>query len=315
MDNQMKLDLVTVMYEPEILLQKVQARSILRHLDRGLIENIFVVINEDDPRKTIEAFKKIVLKEYGELSEKVVILSVADLFHSKSRSSGWKRQQTIKLMVANKISTENYMVLDCKNHFIKPTNKAVFFNLDSKKILIPKIKNHGSRQSRLEAMCKYFNVDLNLNLDKLMPITTPFVLSKTEVLNMISEIEKKEGRPFPDFFHAAGIEFTEFFLYAAYLYSKPEVFEELYEFGKKTSIILWETQPKTAEELELALETLNESVHVVSLHRKRAQILTDEELLVMADYWTRYQLFDNTKDAKQYILEMKKDMLRINDEA
>jgi hypothetical protein len=40
----------------------------------------------------------------------------------------WRAQQVLKLEVARRVATEQYLLLDAKNHFVRPTTSADFWH-------------------------------------------------------------------------------------------------------------------------------------------------------------------------------------------
>lgn len=296
----MKIDFVTVTYGMEIPLLRLQARSMRLFLDRGIVGSIVVVINEDDPGETRERILRDVLPEYGDLSGLVRIVAVGDIFSDRTRASGWKRQQTIKLMAATLPGEDHYVVLDSKNHFIKPVSLSRFISADGRMISM-RHRSHGERHYRLVKVLEYFGAG-NVLLNSLMPITTPFVLPRREVAEMIRYIEAREGVGFPAFFHSAGPDVTEFFLFYAYLIMRYGTVENLYLMGDPFVAILWEGTPvgiRLARTLDKALK--DDSVYCLSLHVKRARVINTADASVLSQAWAELGIFGSRSEGLRYI--------------
>jgi hypothetical protein len=125
------LDFVTIIYndEREIDLLKLQASS-FSFVDTNIINNIIIIFN--DNKNLNEGFKE---KFYNEiihyypntLIEKIKLLFLEDL-GLDFEYSNWFTQQLIKLEVSKYVSSDYYVVLDGKNHFINNITIDYFFN-------------------------------------------------------------------------------------------------------------------------------------------------------------------------------------------
>lgn len=296
----MKIDFLTLTYGIEVPLLLLQARSMRLFLDRNIVGSIVVVINEDDPAATRERIMRDVMPEYGDLSAFVKIVAVGDIFSDRSKASGWKRQQTIKIMAAMILNEDHYVALDSKNHFIKPVSLSRFIAADGRMISTRR-RSHGDRHYRLVKVCDYFGLG-DVSPDTLMPITTPFVLPRKDVAEMIRYVEAREGGNFPAFFHLAGPDVTEFFLFYAYLMMRYGNVEDLYLMDDPFVLILWEGNPVGAR-LTKALERAvrNDSVYCLSLHVKRTRVITASDATALSQIWVDLGIFGSVRDALSYL--------------
>lgn len=296
----MKIDFLTVTYGVEVPLLRLQARSMRLFLDRGIVGSIVVVINEDDAAATRERIMRDVMPEYGDLSTFVKVVAVGDIFSDRSKASGWKRQQTIKIMASTLPGEDHYVALDSKNHFIKPVSLSRFIAADGRMISTSR-RSHGDRHYRLLKVCDYFGLG-DVSPDRLMPITTPFVLPRKDVAEMVRYIEAREGTGFPAFFHGAGPDVTEFFLFHAYLMMRYGDVETLYLMDDPFVLILWEGNPVGAR-LTKALERAvrGDSVYCLSLHIKRTRVITGSDAAALSQTWAELGMFDSVQDGLDYL--------------
>jgi hypothetical protein len=85
--------------------------------------NIIIIVNEDDDMKWLVWYDRHkILPQHN-----VEVIFKNDLFPASSHSmesynDGWVTQQILKLIIATKVVTPEYVLLDTKNFFIKPTS-------------------------------------------------------------------------------------------------------------------------------------------------------------------------------------------------
>jgi len=217
-----KIDLVTIVFNDEIELKllKLQAYS-LKYIAPSFINNIFIVYNDDEEHN----FEDILEYYPDELKFKVTIIYRKDLCPD-IKGSNWHNQQLLKLVVAQKVISEYYVVLDSKNHLIRDVSEADFFNSDGKSKLFTFnpgwiIKHYFSCLQYFEAknIFNYQYEDVNKTRGKgynILLSDTPYIFKTADVLEMIEYIKKKEGTSFETFFLKRN-DITEFYLYATYL--------------------------------------------------------------------------------------------------
>lgn len=305
---QSSLDFVTVVYYPEVLLLKLQARSFRLFLEDQRIGNIYIVVNEDDPRPTVSFIEEQVLPEYGPYASRVKIVAGNKLQAISTPVNGWRKQQTLKLLVARTIESEAYLALDAKNHFIKKCNVLNFLTPEGLMRTF-RARQRGSLMQYFVNSANYFDLDPATYLDAAMPATTPYALSTRLVREMMDAIEKKEGTSFEDFFHAPHRNVTEFFLYFTYLVKYHSPIEQFYKFGKRNAVTLFTRWPDTEEKLREALEKLSEpSIVVFGLHKNRVMTLDKHFGRIISNYWAKVGLFADKSDAAVYLQGLRKSV-------
>src|SRR5262249_23294214 len=140
---------------------------------------------------------------------------------------GWTAQQVLKLSVADQLSTEHYVVLDAKNHFIDRAGSSLFVASDGRaRATVHGYKNHSLRPM-FEHVLAYLGLDPNDYLERFTGTITPFTLDTALVRTMMQDIERSRGRPFADEFVANDL--TEFFLYSGWLVANGRSLDQVYE--------------------------------------------------------------------------------------
>lgn len=202
------IDLVTVVFEPELPVLRAQAQSINLYCRDLGINNIYVIVNDYE-----SVADQIDTAWWGDMQHRVIVLP-RRTFSTDFVEDGWVSQQVLKLLGASISFNTWSMVLDAKTLFVKPLlfddlmdsqGRARTGQLE----IYPVFELSRSRVSRL------FNVDLNRQLG---PGGVPFLFNTRMVRAMIVDIEQRTGKSFPAWFQAQG-SVTEFILYSGYLES------------------------------------------------------------------------------------------------
>ena len=121
------MDLVTIVFhhETEMKLLKLQAAS-LCYMDEHLIHTIYVLCHDKDPLSDGET-ESLVACYPPLLQSRVVILHSVTL-DPRFTTTSWTTQQIIKLLVSRLVKSSYYLVLDSKNHLIRPVSVADYFD-------------------------------------------------------------------------------------------------------------------------------------------------------------------------------------------
>lgn len=133
------IDFVTVVYsdEIEIKLLKLQAHS-FSFVYPDIINNILVIFNDKkslNEQMRNKFYDEIIECYPVELIDKVKLLFLEDL-NLDFDYSNWFTQQLIKLEISKHVTSDYYVVLDSKNHFIKIITMDYFFKNNTSPICI-----------------------------------------------------------------------------------------------------------------------------------------------------------------------------------
>ena len=250
---------------------------------------------------TIAAIKEQVIPEYGHFESRVKIVRGDDLLQTKVAANGWRKQQTLKLLISRHIEHSTYVVLDAKNHFIRQASIDNFVTPD-RRMRSFRARQRGSLMSFFVNAVTYYGLDPNDYLDSAMPATTPYVLSTGCVRRMLAEIESREQMAFAEFFHTPRRHLTEFFLYFAFLMAHCRPIEDLYEFGRRNTLTLFTRYPDTEAQLQEALKKLSErSIVMFGLHKNRILSLDKHSARTITNHWADVGLFPDRSASAVYL--------------
>lgn len=215
------MDFVTIFFndKTEIDLLRLQAMS-MKFVNKTIINNIYVIYNSSgsfDINEIIDYYPK-------ELKSKVKLIfnNEIDSCFSNNKSS-WYNQQILKILISKIVESDYYLIMDGKNHFIRDVNFSDYFDETGKPFIFISypgnmINYYYNCLEYYESNCPfdYKNKETQLKL----VTTTPFLLKKKDVLEMINYVEEKENLGFYDFFCKNQKKVTEFYLYSTYLICK-----------------------------------------------------------------------------------------------
>ena len=220
------MDFVTIIYnnKTELNLMKLQAIS-MKYVDINLINNIYIIYNDIGDYNIDD-----ILPFYPEnLRNKVTVVynrDVHNCFKNNILEFPWHKQQILKLLVANIVKSKYYLILDGKNHFIKNIIYSDYFNENG----FPKlfVWDPGPMIKYYHSCLDYFQIKdpydfKNTKEPNIFLTTTPFLMCKDDVLEMIKYIVKKENDTFFNFFMKRFDLHTEFYLYITYLIFKNKI--------------------------------------------------------------------------------------------
>lgn len=286
-----QLTFATVVFEAELVLLELQARSLAMHLDPDCVAQIIVLDNTalGIRRKQMQSLRRA----YGGLSHCVTFIRVPTLANMRG-VSGWRSQQVAKLVVSRQLSTKKYVVLDAKNHLVRAANFHTFVNDDGRvHVGLHPYEGHPLRDSLATTISFLGGSDEDVsNCLERFPITaTPFVFHTDLVGQCIAFVEERTGEPFAAAFEAAKL--LEFFAYSGWVKLHGPGLDAVFDGVPIESPTVW---PKKGTTDGLA-QTIKESTELqapfFAVHR---QVLAraDEDLQnALARWWTSCGLCDS----------------------
>lgn len=290
------LTFVSVVFESEYDLLRLQARSMRQHVPDALVAK-FVVI--DNTRRGMPASERDALrKELGPHGSALVILAPSSIAQLPP-ASGWHAQQVLKLCVARQIETDAYVVLDAKNHFIDAPPLSFFESEDGRpRASWYSFEDHHFRPT-LERVLRYVDLPTEPFPDRFTSTITPFVLRTSDVVQMVDEIDARSSGGFERELIDQGL--AEFFLYGAWSWSKYGGLEQAFELHEEPCPVVW---PKSADVtgVRRAVE-LAEQRHspIFAVHRRALTRMDDAARRVLGDFWVERSLFTDRADADEFL--------------
>jgi len=225
------IDLITVVFAPELYLLELQARSISLYIDHLRIKNIYIVVNDDS------SLCDLIDPQWWGINHNKVNIIHRSSFGVDPTLDGWSSQQLYKLCAANIAESEWSMCLDAKTWFVQTLDWAQLFD-DTGRVKFasfPTIPVFRPAQLSIE---KYFDIELPRVIS---PGGVPFMFHTETVKDMINYI--------PDFFEffCTNVNLpnymTEFMLYSGFVIKKYSTYNTLYsttQHYRVTNLADWE---------------------------------------------------------------------------
>ena len=200
------IDIVTVVFQEEVPILKVQAQSVDLYAQHVGIQNIYVMVNDNH-----QVANQIDPAWWGTLSDRVRIVP-RNIFSTKFSEDGWHSQQTLKLLGSSLSYNRWSLVLDAKTILVQDIKLDRLFMPDERMSwghypIQPVFEESGRITSEL------FQIDLK---NVLAPMGVPFLFDNQLVRGLIAEVECRTQTPFVEWFGARSM-ITEFILYSGYV--------------------------------------------------------------------------------------------------
>jgi hypothetical protein len=290
------LAFVSVVFEAEFGLLLVQARSMARYVPPAAAPEIVVIDNSR--RGMPEPLRAELLDAYGPLRPAVSVLRPADIDRIPG-ATGWRSQQALKLLVARRLRTARYVVLDAKNHFVAPLTPDVFEAPDGRmRARFYSYEEHPLRRD-LEHVLDYLGLDPDVHVPHFTATVTPFVLEVADVVALMADVEARSGRRFAREF--IGRDLTEFFLVAGWLVSRGRDLEKVYEPGLDAGPTVWPRGATPDGVATATAEAAERGTPMFAVHRLALLRLDDEAARRLAEFWAGRGLFPSAETARAFL--------------
>jgi hypothetical protein len=200
------IDIVTVVFEPEIPVLRAQAQSLALYGQKLGIRNIYVVLNDVETIAT-----QIDPAWWGPLVNSVLVIP-RTAFSTPFVANGWVSQQVLKLLAAS-ISYNTYsMILDAKTVFVRKIDPAHIVD-SAGRIQTGRCPIYSVFEPSRQIVNKLFDIDLQQQIG---PGGVPFIVHNDTVRMMIAEVTMRTKTSFPIWFQQQGM-VTEFILYSGFV--------------------------------------------------------------------------------------------------
>lgn len=193
------MDLVTVTCNRDKLQMLLQSESIAKFVDPC---NHWVIINE--PNANIDEWQSLLSPYYTK--HRLFLFSIDQIIDSrkfKESKGGWNSQQLYKFSIFKYIRND-YLILDSKNFFVKPTNTDEWQPIIGNGMLT-NFTGDNSWKHTIEVYADYLNCPLTFEH---LSILTPFTFRK-DVLETLGNFDK-----FLDWFATQPALESEFLIYS-----------------------------------------------------------------------------------------------------
>ena len=206
------IDICTVVFDAELDVLKLQARSIELYCQDIGLKNIFVMVN--DSSQVDPAW-------YGSFADRVRVVP-RSAFDCAWSDNGWISQQVLKLLGSAMSNNAWCMIVDAKTLFVRPVNLDQMI-VDGR-AATGSLSIYPVFDTSRNITNKLFDVDLP---EQLGPGGVPFFVEPSLTREMIREVEHRTGQDFTDYFQQQGM-LTEFILYSGYVWLRDCTFDRRY---------------------------------------------------------------------------------------
>lgn len=286
-----KLPVVSITFQDDIRLTFLQIVSFDRLFEQNRLGTFYIVVNDRTPDAAEETKQALGswIERSGMISEsmrrRIQILGWADIFPSVSKV-GKRDQQAIKLGVSRLINEDFYLILDGKNHFVRPSNIFDFFQEGK-----PKLPLWGTVAGFWER-CLIPSVEVMEVDDRyksnMWPSVTPYVMYTEYAREVCQFLENKYGLPLPLVFNETG-DATEFLMYYAHVAGRHGI--DTYANAVQPNKTLFTVGPRDPEKVvELITAVRDENIAMFGLHRNRVPKLDTEQRTLIDELWHRHLL-------------------------
>lgn len=205
------IDLCTVVYDQELNLLEIQARS-LQIYSSDEIGTIYVAVNDKD-----HVANKINRFWWGDLYRKVKIVKRSEFGLPWINNYGWISQQVLKLLVPTFSKAEYTLVLDAKTILIGDIWSRLFNR--NNRIMSEYIEIHNGFEQHKKLSAEIFNYPTPKIL---YPAGVPFIFHNPTVCSMIDYLKNNVDENWTKWFQTTDV--TEFILYSVWVgKTKPPV--------------------------------------------------------------------------------------------
>lgn len=198
------IDTVTVVFQDELPILRVQAQSLDLYAQDIGIQKIIVVVNDHD-----SVAQQIDPAWWGSLRDQVWIVPRSH-FQCSFVDDGWVSQQALKVLASALSHNQFSMILDAKTILVRPVTLDLVLP-DGKPIggtyPIPEVFETSAR-----IVGDLFGVVLTHNGGS---SGVPFFFHNQTIRSMLAEIKTRTGQEFSDWFQQQGM-VTEYLLYVGY---------------------------------------------------------------------------------------------------
>lgn len=285
------IDLITVVFQPEIPYLEIQARSIENNFAQDQIRTIYIVVNDVD--SVVDSVDR---SWYGKFADRVVIYPYS-IFGYVNQVGGWDNQQLCKILAAARSQCEWSLVLDAKTYFVRPCKLDLLVDSSNRACT-----NLLQTQPVFESARQTVEQLYQIKLDNIIgPGGVPFLFHTETVQAMIADTEQLAGKSFIEFFQSNVCYpnlITEFYLYSGYVKYKYGNFDSLYNQKQRWTCI--NVADWQVEQFDLLLQDMQRFLTLtVSVAGKAWRLLNTEQQQAYLAVLHKKHLIDDIEIAQK----------------
>lgn len=270
------MELVTITCKEDIELCVYQLKSIHKYVEPCIVN---VVVNELDIK-----FANIIINKQKKRMPRhtIKIWSRDQVFETDiTFKNGWISQQLIKLLMP---LDNDYIVLDCKDIFLKHTLLSDIIKLQYKSQPNPKVcKTWGEFFSTIHKKTLHSRYETNLKIigNNINDIQTPRLIKKSVILEIISIWKSK--KKFIRWWSKLTCIMSEFMLYDYIAYCKNENLPNNQRFKDHEIIGIWNMNIYH----KVDLKSIKEETRILKIHKR---VFNNPEVNYTIQKWLDEQL-------------------------
>ncbi|MEQ1769196.1 MAG: DUF6492 family protein [Devosia sp.] len=290
--------LVTVIYARELHLLRLQAVSISKYLGPSVeVHSIIIIANGPNQAALRRTILRKVVPLYGRFTTRVIVMLGEELLAESLTGSGWHTQQVIKLEVARKISTPSYLVLDAKNHLVRPLDYVDLFAPDGR--IYASILGRTSMEEYLKFSLVATGAVYDDDASTAFSCTTPSLLDTSIVMSLLAYLETNDVLPLSLIMRYPQQEATEFFLYFGHALAT-NTFDARHTRRMKIDRTIW-GDSEAEDNVSLDQVSMDPTIKVMGLHRRGLLARDEGGLSQIATVLRDRALFSSTHRAIRFL--------------
>ncbi|WP_170422796.1 hypothetical protein [Ruegeria arenilitoris] len=273
------LSFATVVFSKDFPLLELQALSFARFVDPDLVGSIHVILN-DSHEDRLRAQVEPILNAYGPHRSKVRVVGGDELLlqpgqyarrsfsdrvlienrfripgarkHGWRGTNGYRSQQVLKLGAARVATSENMVILDTKNLFLRSFDGSEFFaESGAARMAFIDVESEFHRKWLLESLDALGGRQIDPSGLRTTTFSTPFAVRRSLILALLDEINDRYGSVQSLF--GSRRRPSEFMLMNAYCLKSPEGYAPWFEDKAQCNIGIWPSYSPEVVETQLAM--------------------------------------------------------------
>ena len=258
------IDIVTVVFQEELEILRVQAQSIDLFCSTELVQDIIVVVND-----TAGVATAVDPAWWGQFRDRVRIIP-REKFGQVWSDNGWVSQQALKLLGSAQARSKWAQVLDAKTLLVKPVTQQLWDSAG--RIHAGTLDIYPVFYPSRDIVNQLFDIHLEHQIG---PGGVPFFFVTDAVRSMLNMIETQTAQSFAPWFQDQG-RLTEFMLYSGYVAATGDRYSQYY--SKDNAITPVNICHSEMGIFDIKLQQMIENNPVsVSIHRRAWAQATSEQ--------------------------------------
>jgi len=303
------LEIFTIICRNDYKLWRLQAKSVAKFSQGNDVTAIHIVVNElDELAQRVERFVTANLTAYGALLDKVKFHKRTIFLDRDINLGGWRTQQLIKMRCYRVLQDEPVLILDAKNHFIRPISTYDYFEEGTGRPIVS-LNVRGTHHSQFQWLVDSLAVvglPEELARGPASQTTTPYPVTKSH-LKELDEYIAEHHSSLEDFFEGYTGKASEFLMIFSYALKKYKDAELYFKGGSMASSTIFRRHPHLPEQVLAVINAAKRGkTAMFAIHARRIPNLDKQERRHIEDLWMSLGIA--TKEDCQEILSVREEV-------